>query len=1337
MSVKIMNFPRDLQKWISKSKASRCSKPLAIESHSEPSTCTIPTEALPLLPSLVATAVSIQPNLALNTQDRYAINVSRGATDLWQAAYQSLTVREKDRLEESRSRFENFEEEAFAVDLVCQVVSQTKEWCDEREAVERHSKVTNGGINHGHTKASSIICSVLRFKEMIDAGMKFDTSGYAATAWSIISLGLTIVQNDSNRITSTLEAPAFLAEVLVRYAHIEEHHCDKQIRGSECLKECIISVYVAILQYTAEVMHSMRMGIGGRILHALNALTGEPLQQLKETITARDNAAAKWTSLMEHQDQKREFGELQEKANNLLFGVSDISHHLNRVEETVENEEEVAILTWLSPTNTFDKHEDTHQSLQKTVTKDNPDSGQWFLTSESLYEWRSSPNSFLWLYGNSGSGKSCLCSTVVEHLKALCSENTDAYLIYWYVNFNDQSTQNVQSMLCCFLRRLSAQVFVVLDAIDEYPEDSDNVKREDLLEVTEKLVQNGSQNLHVLVTSRAENDIKATLQRITHTANRLDVEGPLLVDLKKLFDKRMQDSPKLTDLDRHVKAQLEERLMEGEQKNFRWVALNLDNLQRCGEQDSSVQDALGRIPDSMEDMYLRVLAKIKDRDVVATQLIFQWLSVLERPLSREELVKAAKLDPPTDLNRLLPSSLVISSDVGPDHPETVRFAHSSVNEFLRSHKLAVSGPETCRFLITTGKSHAYVGYNCLRHLLDLSQVRDGSGGPKNPLLPYAAQHWSTHVKQAHCSDVDGDLSGKVRESTYQLFRPTFSTSFHRWLEIADPDKMYDGQARANTPENYAAPLYYAILLGLVEVSERLIAQDDVDVNGNPGQEGSPLRLAVDRGYNSVVQALLKKNVKLNSQVKIHGIYASATYAAAAQGNCQIVDMLLEAGASVDNVQGPNGTLLQAASYLGHVPIAERILDKGADLNERCGYFGSALEAACAAGHSEMVDFLLSKGARPNTTGGFLRSPLQAGVTSRHSYITKRLYSAGATHVSSSGILWWSAWQNMIHYMTLPPPMKHLDEDMFQFFQDKLKQGIYIPQGLKLDQQILAAANSRLPWLANKVHIALHKPSKQDVYLPPSLSFKLRLEYNGVYHADYIYCMLFWIGIGVFVVSPCFHFNPVQGKLTRQESLTQSKLRRIMEPLGSLIKIANNIDHYETIAFEGVAQDEVAVFKGVDEAHVMLQITIRNLCQELFKAEMTVIHDIDGSNPGGFSSDSEEPRLSLAERIDRIKEIDDDCKCQLAALRDSRLANMEQQLAHIRTDSKQALSTETADQMKDLRKSIEHMITTEARTTRSEMPRMIASQLSEITEATSTGSKDARSGRGLLRFWSSR
>lgn len=53
-------------------------------------------------------------------------------------------------------------------------------------------------------KAKDIMCSALQFKNIVDAGLKFDPTGYGTIVWGVVSGLLTLVQNDKEGSTRCL-----------------------------------------------------------------------------------------------------------------------------------------------------------------------------------------------------------------------------------------------------------------------------------------------------------------------------------------------------------------------------------------------------------------------------------------------------------------------------------------------------------------------------------------------------------------------------------------------------------------------------------------------------------------------------------------------------------------------------------------------------------------------------------------------------------------------------------------------------------------------------------------------------------------------------------------------------------------------------------------------------------------------------------------------------------------------------------------------------------------------------------------------------------------------------
>ena len=71
--------------------------------------------------------------------------------------------------------------------------------------------------------------------------------------------------------------------------------------------------------------------------------------------------------------------------------------------------------------------------------------------------------------------------------------------------------QELTTALFSVINGLGKDIYVTMDALDEYPETSKEAQRQELLDIITQMVEHGSKNLHVLVTSRNEPDIRATL----------------------------------------------------------------------------------------------------------------------------------------------------------------------------------------------------------------------------------------------------------------------------------------------------------------------------------------------------------------------------------------------------------------------------------------------------------------------------------------------------------------------------------------------------------------------------------------------------------------------------------------------------------------------------------------------------------------------------------------------------------------------------------------------------------------------------------------------------------
>lgn len=116
------------------------------------------------------------------------------------------------------------------------------------------------------------------------------------------------------------------------------------------------------------------------------------------------------------------------------------------------------------------------------------------------------------------------------------------------------------------LSTLKKDVFLVLDALDECDEDVKNPRRQDLLDLIKQLVEKGHGNLHLLMTSRREEDILISLKGLTNVPVEIDVEQKILIDLEMFIRTKMARTPALEHLGDQIKAEIEQKVNKGEER---------------------------------------------------------------------------------------------------------------------------------------------------------------------------------------------------------------------------------------------------------------------------------------------------------------------------------------------------------------------------------------------------------------------------------------------------------------------------------------------------------------------------------------------------------------------------------------------------------------------------------------------------------------------------------------------------------------------------------------------------------------------------------------------------
>lgn len=219
--------------------------------------------------------------------------------------------------------------------------------------------------------------------------------------------------------------------------------------------------------------------------------------------------------------------------------------------------------------------------------------GIWLINSEQFQKWERMPLA-LWLHGKPGSGKSVLSSLVVEHLDDLCRSHEDwGYAYYYFSNILHRENQSVNGWLTATIKQLirnesvgvpknlttlckesrqptrkdlskalseliksPTRTYLVLDALDECFE------RDALLTEIQKIIpteENGL-SVHIILTSRLENDINASLDKCT---DKLSLQtAPVDADIQYYTSQVLETDRKLKLWPDDLKSLIKSTLVE-------------------------------------------------------------------------------------------------------------------------------------------------------------------------------------------------------------------------------------------------------------------------------------------------------------------------------------------------------------------------------------------------------------------------------------------------------------------------------------------------------------------------------------------------------------------------------------------------------------------------------------------------------------------------------------------------------------------------------------------------------------------------------------------------------
>ncbi|KAF5976485.1 ankyrin repeat [Fusarium coicis] len=672
-------------------------------------------------------------------------------------------------------------------------------------------------------------------------------------------------------------------------------------------------------------------------------------------------------------------GQLSDKVEGIHQIATENNRNIISLSSSIRDD---AISRWLNPSDPSVDHNKARQGCHSGT-------GKWLLKSPQYRTWKSKDSSFLWLYGNSGTGKTVLSSTVIEDLRKTSRRKLrNCAVLFFYITFTDNQKQSLDAILRSLINQLyhsqqqswhpttllytkcgngtsqpsteqlkstfrdmlsaARKVFVLIDALDEYENRSNH--RDELLTWIE-MFRNRPVNTHLLVTSRPEHDIKASVESWADPESIISLETDTVgKDISEYVRDVVANSTSFRRWHGHTSTQddIVNALTAKAGGVFRWVALQLERLKDCINKEE-VNMILQTLPMSLQETYYQLLSELTSTRRKYVIRILQFLAYSDIPLELEAAVDALAIDltAPSG-SRFIMKELSRTSDpiLGTryDMGSVLQLVHSSVKEFI------ISCPRN-EFdgLLTEPTSRLTITEICLVYFLEMDYFLPAEEVRRtHHFMPVAVDSW-----------LHGASSRKSSLSNFtHLSMELFSTSllFSRWRELID-DRLFEKDPWDSQRLRGQDQLFYASWSGDGSCVNKLLGTN-LTGDTTAWELNPAIHIAAEFGHLETVALLIHRGADVNAEGEDHNVLCTAIIA----GHLDVVALLAQEGADLEAQQPWAGNALEVACRLGRLDVIELLIKHGAEVEPR----SRVLSDACCGGNLNIVKLLVEEGADVNT-----------------------------------------------------------------------------------------------------------------------------------------------------------------------------------------------------------------------------------------------------------------------------------------------------------------------------------------------------------------------------------
>ncbi|KAI2631825.1 hypothetical protein GGR54DRAFT_581138 [Hypoxylon sp. NC1633] len=602
------------------------------------------------------------------------------------------------------------------------------------------------------------------------------------------------------------------------------------------------------------------------------------------------------------------------------------------------------------------------------------------------------------------------------------------------INDGGTASEADQDYLWCLFRELITQASrctLVIDGYDECVDVSTTTSKYQTLNCRPYFIKKllravDGTGTRVLLLSRKQTDIEGavkepygdaeSLQVIEYHITKENTTGDLSLFSEALFARKLT-------MNAEKRSGVAVKAVEKSEGMFLWIAL-LNKRLRGGATRKEVETLVSETPSEIDKAYQReldmILSRNADKHLVArAMVIFKWVMFAVRPLTVREMAEALAVSfndspseyPADDLPEpftedsvderyvdnyiRMPCGSIIElrkeDQNAPLASHTIHFVHFSVKEFLLRHPFSTSRFDRRSNFGDEDTEHNWIAGLCLQYMCYREFNGASNNGVGNPadfirIYPF----FSSRDPRRFAGLKSSADSGYESLDAVQPGSPNTEQgkSDGKMDETKSSSKFSPLSMECKISPS---PVYYAAILGLVDIVERLIEEGhSCDVIG--GELGSPLQAAVVYQQGPTIDVLLKHKADAS---RPGGRYGNPLIAAVTVGSDDTFDQIMSSCKDVNARDHDESTALHHACSLGSMSMVTKLIDAGAELNLQSNKGHTPLVRAIKQEQDKIVDYLLGKGADANKSTNEGKTPLMLAIEREKEDVVRLLISRGA------------------------------------------------------------------------------------------------------------------------------------------------------------------------------------------------------------------------------------------------------------------------------------------------------------------------------------------------------